>query len=381
MGRVDGVIANAGMMSNAGTFLDMTTEEWRRLLAVNQDGAFVTVREGARHMKRRFDAGDPGGSLLFCASLSALTGSPGMQHYNASKGAMVAMSRGIAVEAGRYGIRCNVVCPGYTASDTVQIAPDDPLFDHIRRYSPMGRMGTPDDFEGIGVYFMSECSRFHTGDLVDGRGWMDGERREDRHLGAAAVAVNVLRVEGMRDDTRTDDERRALEAAEAQPLDMRVDAVLDAARRAERVRRLRPPRLRRTPRSAARRGRGRRQRVERAQVDVRGPLHQGRGQPPADPAPLVGAPRSAGRHHRAADRRDRVATVGEHPPREPGGRRPPAPPPPGLRGRATGADPGGRARTRRDRSALEAGRRPMADDATERDHGGDARALARPRVR
>jgi hypothetical protein len=60
---------------------------------------------------------------------------------------------------------------------------------------------------------------------------MDGERREDRHLGAAAVAVKVLRVEGMRDDTRTDDERRALEAAEAQPLDMTVDAVLDAARR------------------------------------------------------------------------------------------------------------------------------------------------------
>jgi NAD(P)-dependent dehydrogenase (short-subunit alcohol dehydrogenase family) len=180
MGRVDGVIANAGMMSSAGTFLDMTTDEWRRLLAVNQDGAFVTAREGARHMKRRFDAGDPGGSLLFCASLSALTGSPGMQHYNASKGAMAAMSRGIAVEAGRYGIRCNVVCPGYTASDTVQIAPDEPLFDHIRRYSPMGRMGTPDDFEGIGVYFMSEWSRFHTGDLVvvEG-GWMANAGKTD----------------------------------------------------------------------------------------------------------------------------------------------------------------------------------------------------------
>jgi NAD(P)-dependent dehydrogenase (short-subunit alcohol dehydrogenase family) len=180
MGRVDGVIANAGMMSSAGTFVDMTTDEWRRLLAVNQDGAFVTMREGARHMKQRYDAGDPGGSLLFCASLSALTGSPGMQHYNASKGAMAAMSRGIAVEAGRYGIRCNVVCPGYTVSDTVQIPPDSPLFDHIRRYSPMGRAGTPDDFEGIGVYFMSEWSRFHTGDLVvvEG-GWMANAGKSD----------------------------------------------------------------------------------------------------------------------------------------------------------------------------------------------------------
>ena len=94
LGRVDGVIANAGMMSSEGTFLDMTTDAWHELLAVNQHGAFYTMREGARHMKQRFDAGDPGGSLLFCASLSALTGSPGMQHYNASKGAMAAMSRG-----------------------------------------------------------------------------------------------------------------------------------------------------------------------------------------------------------------------------------------------------------------------------------------------
>ncbi len=180
LGRIDGVIANAGLMRNERSFLDMTTEAWHSLLAVNQHGAYLTIREGARHMKRRYDAGEPGGSLLFCASLSALTGSPGMQHYNASKGAMVAMSRGIAVEAGRYGIRCNVVCPGHTVSETVQIPEDSPLMDHIRRYNPMGRMGTPEDFEGIGVYFMSDWSRFHTGDvvIVEG-GWMANAGKTD----------------------------------------------------------------------------------------------------------------------------------------------------------------------------------------------------------
>lgn len=180
MGRVDGVIANAGLMTNRPTFLDMTSEAWHSLLAVNQHGAFYLMREGARHMKWRYDQGDPGGSLLFCASLSALTGSPGMQHYNAAKGALAAMSRGIAVEAGRYGIRSNVVCPGYTASETVQIPEDNPLFDHIRRYSPSGRMSTAADFEGIGVYFMSDWSRFHTGDLVvvDG-GWLANAGKTD----------------------------------------------------------------------------------------------------------------------------------------------------------------------------------------------------------
>ena len=166
LGRVDGVIANAGIMRNDRSFLDMTTEQWHSLLAVNQHGAYLTVREGARQMKKQYDRGEPGGSLLFCASLSAFTGSPGMQHYNASKGAMLAMSRGIAVEAGRYGIRCNVVCPGHTESETVALPEDHPVMQRVRTFNPMGRMGRPEDFEGIGVYFMSDESRYHTGDVV-----------------------------------------------------------------------------------------------------------------------------------------------------------------------------------------------------------------------
>jgi NAD(P)-dependent dehydrogenase (short-subunit alcohol dehydrogenase family) len=180
MGRLDGVIANAGMMRNDRSFLDMTSEQWHSLLAVNQHGSYYTVREGARHMKKRYDAGDPGGSLLFVASLSALTGSPGMQHYNASKGAMVGLCRGIAVEAGRYGIRCNVACPGYTVSETVNLPDDHPVMQRVRRFSPMGRMARADEFQGIAVYFMSDESKFHTGDVVviEG-GWMANAGKTD----------------------------------------------------------------------------------------------------------------------------------------------------------------------------------------------------------
>jgi NAD(P)-dependent dehydrogenase (short-subunit alcohol dehydrogenase family) len=174
MGRVDGVIANAGLMQNVGSFLNMSSEAWHGLLAVNQHGAFYAAREGARHMKARYDAGDPGGSILFCASLSAVTGSIGMQHYNASKGAMASLARGIAVDLGKYGIRANTVCPGYTISETViDPGPDHPIGRQLRERNPIPRFGTPEDFEGIGVYFMSDASRYHTGDLVkvDG-GWM-----------------------------------------------------------------------------------------------------------------------------------------------------------------------------------------------------------------
>jgi NAD(P)-dependent dehydrogenase (short-subunit alcohol dehydrogenase family) len=175
MGRVDGVIANAGVMQHVGSFLEMTSEAYHRLLAINQHGVFHVAREAARHMKARWDAGDKsGGSILFCASLSAVTGSPGMQHYNAAKGAIASMARGIAVDLGRYAIRCNTVCPGYTESETVpDPGPDSPLGRHVRDYTPLGRFGRPEDFEGIGVYFMSDASRFHTGDLVKVEGgWM-----------------------------------------------------------------------------------------------------------------------------------------------------------------------------------------------------------------
>jgi NAD(P)-dependent dehydrogenase (short-subunit alcohol dehydrogenase family) len=174
MGRVDGVIANAGIMTRANSFLELTSDKYHQLLGINQHGVMYVAREGARHMKARFDAGDPGGSILFCASLSAVTGSAGMQHYNAAKGAIASMARGIAVDLGRYAIRCNTVCPGYTESETVRDpGPESPLGRQVRERTPIPRFGTAEDFEGIGVYFMSDASRFHTGDLVkvDG-GWM-----------------------------------------------------------------------------------------------------------------------------------------------------------------------------------------------------------------
>jgi NAD(P)-dependent dehydrogenase (short-subunit alcohol dehydrogenase family) len=186
MGRVDGLIANAGIMTRARSFLELTSETYHQLLGINQHGAMYAAREAARHMKTRFDSGDAGGSILFCASLSALTGSAGMQHYNAAKGALASMARGIAVDLGRYGVRCNTVCPGYTVSETVKDqGPESVLGKQVRERTPIPRFGTAEDFEGIGVYFMSDASRFHTGDLVkvDG-GWMANAGKANIAAGA-----------------------------------------------------------------------------------------------------------------------------------------------------------------------------------------------------
>ena len=95
----------------------MPTETWRRVLSVNLDGVFWTFREACKHMAERAKAGDPGGSLVVTSSVSAVHGAPRNEAYASTKGAVIAMIRGLAVEYGRYGIRANAILPGWIRSD------------------------------------------------------------------------------------------------------------------------------------------------------------------------------------------------------------------------------------------------------------------------
>ena len=168
MGRVDGVVANAGFGSFS-SFHEMTTETYSELIAVSQHGGFYTLREAVRHMKARADAGDPGGSLIVCGSLTIFQGRSGLTHYAAAKGAMASMVRSIAAEYGRDGIRANVVAAGLFETGMVEEAPAellDQLTQVLAERNPIPRWGYPSDLEGITAYLMSDCSAFHTGDLI-----------------------------------------------------------------------------------------------------------------------------------------------------------------------------------------------------------------------
>ena len=167
MGRLDFVAANAGIGMAAPSFDSMTTEVWRRVLAVNLDGAFWTLREACRHMAERSKAGDPGGSLVVTSSTSAIHGAPRNQAYAATKGAVIPLIRGIAVEYGRYGIRANAVLPGWTRSDmTAPLQAWDTFNEKAIGRVPVRRWGEPEDFGGIAVYLASDASRFHTADTI-----------------------------------------------------------------------------------------------------------------------------------------------------------------------------------------------------------------------
>jgi hypothetical protein len=168
LGRVDGCFANAGV-SGRGTpsFLQMSSEEWHRVLKVNLDGAFYTFRTAARHMVER----GGGGSLVGTASLAAIEGAARSEHYAATKGGMISMIRALAVEFARHGIRANAVLPGWIETDMTANAIGNAKFaGNVLPRIPMRRWGTGEDFGGIAVYLMSSASAYHTGDtfLIDG---------------------------------------------------------------------------------------------------------------------------------------------------------------------------------------------------------------------
>jgi NAD(P)-dependent dehydrogenase (short-subunit alcohol dehydrogenase family) len=171
MGRIDSVFANAGVGYGAPSFVEMTTETYRKTLAVNLDGVFFTFREACRHMVERAKGGDPGGSIVGVASLAAIEGAARNEAYAATKGAVISMMKSVAVEHARYGVRANAILPGWIATDMTQGAQDNPAFaEKVIPRVPARRWGQPADFGGIAVYLASGASSYHSGDtfVIDG---------------------------------------------------------------------------------------------------------------------------------------------------------------------------------------------------------------------
>ncbi|MFC3678222.1 SDR family NAD(P)-dependent oxidoreductase [Ferrovibrio xuzhouensis] len=172
MGRIDGCFANAGVSQKRAPFHELSTAEWRRVLSVNLDGAFFTLRAAARHMVERAKDGDTaGGRLVGMASTASVHGAARAESYAASKGAMVSVIRALAVEMARYGITANSILPGWIETEMTAAGVADPKFSgNVLPRIPQRRWGQPADFAGIAVYIMSDASSYHTGDsfLIDG---------------------------------------------------------------------------------------------------------------------------------------------------------------------------------------------------------------------
>ncbi len=171
-GRIDGCFANAGIGGGGRrAFIDRTEEEWRTMFATNLDGVFHVFQAAARHMTERADKGDKFGRLVATSSLASLFGTARNEHYAATKAAINALVRALAVELARYGVTANAILPGWIKSEmTAKIMSDEKFVGNVMPRIPMRRFGEPSDFGGIAVYLMSGASSYHTADcfVIDG---------------------------------------------------------------------------------------------------------------------------------------------------------------------------------------------------------------------
>src|SRR5215468_2636287 len=171
-GRVDGCFANAGIGGGGRrTFVERTEEEWRKMFATNLDGVFHAFQAAAKHMTERSITSDSFGRLVATSSLASLFGTARNEHYAATKAAINALCRALAVELGRQGVTANAILPGWIRSDmTARALSDEKFVNAVMPRIPVRRFGEPSDFGGIAVYLMSAASSYHTADcfVIDG---------------------------------------------------------------------------------------------------------------------------------------------------------------------------------------------------------------------
>lgn len=166
-GRIDCVIANAGPPPPmTRSMLDLPTKDYLSFLDISLHGAYYTLREGARLMVKRAEGGEPGGSLVFCGSLSMFKGLAGKPSYAGAKAGMGAIVRSMAVEFGKYGIRANTIAPGYVKTGMTGEGELSPLDKFMLIKNAIPRPGYGRDYEGIAAYLASDASSFHTGDTI-----------------------------------------------------------------------------------------------------------------------------------------------------------------------------------------------------------------------
>ncbi|MBI3819083.1 MAG: SDR family oxidoreductase [Planctomycetes bacterium] len=171
LGRIDILVNNAGI-AHVGSVLSTTEEDFDRIYQVNVKGVYLCSQAGVRAMLQ-----NGGGVILNLASIASLIGLEDRFAYSMSKGAVLTMTRSVAVDYMKKNIRCNCVCPARVHTPFVDgfIKNNYPgrekeMFQKLAEYQPLGRMGTPDEVAALALYLCSDQASFITGQAfpIDG---------------------------------------------------------------------------------------------------------------------------------------------------------------------------------------------------------------------
>ena len=167
-GGLDSLIHFAGIHS-VKTWEELDAAEFARLYAVNVTGSFLMAQAAAQHMKEH-----GGGAIVLTGSTSTISSGVGGEGrggmaYTCTKGAIVALNRGLAKSLGRYGIRVNAVSPGATTTAMTSNYTKEAIAD-VGRRSPLGRIGRPEEIAAVAIFLASDAASYMTGEIVNSNG-------------------------------------------------------------------------------------------------------------------------------------------------------------------------------------------------------------------
>lgn len=161
-GRID-VLVNSAGITVRGAAAGFRAADWDRIIAVNLTGTFLACQSiGRRMIERR------GGSIVNIASIAGQIGLPGTIAYVASKGGVIALTRGLAVEWASHGVRVNAIAPSWFETQLGDLIHREPGYAaRAMARVPVGRMGRPDELVGAVVYLASAASAMVTGHVLN----------------------------------------------------------------------------------------------------------------------------------------------------------------------------------------------------------------------
>ncbi len=161
---VDVVVNNAGI-SIRHKFLDITPEEWERILAVNLTGVFYVAQTAARHMWERFSGSQGSGVILQTASTNGIVGQPFYADYNATKAGVIELTKTMALELAPK-VRVCAVAPGYVLTPMQRAEYTDAMLEEVNRKVPLGRHASPEEVAGLFAYLASDDAGYVTGQVI-----------------------------------------------------------------------------------------------------------------------------------------------------------------------------------------------------------------------
>jgi 2-dehydro-3-deoxy-D-gluconate 5-dehydrogenase len=174
-GSLDILVNNAGI-ERSGPVLDLSQEDWDAVIDTNLTGSFLC----AKHAGRAMVAAGNGGKMINIGSIYSVYGTPEFANYGASKAGVLGLTRALAIELAPYNIQVNAILPGWYETDMTQDSAGTSRGEEIRRKTPAGRWGMPEDLVGASIFLASAASSFVTGIglPVDG-GYLISERLGD----------------------------------------------------------------------------------------------------------------------------------------------------------------------------------------------------------